>query len=321
MKQNRSNILITGARGFIGRSLVEYLAKSQNDKYSLFYPYHSELDLLDTEATSKFITGNNIDIVIHCAKVGGSRKTYYDTGALDIVSQNLRMFFNIAHCLKQLKLLINLGTGAEYDMRHYRPRMSEDYFDTHVPADDYSFSKYVCSKYILNSEKIICLRLFAVFGKYEDYAYRFISNSIVRNLLGLPISINQNVYFDYTYIDDLVKIIEYFITHDSKHNFYNITTAKPVDLVTIAGMINQIADKPSEVIVKNPGLNFEYSGDNSRLLQELGGYDFTPLDKSLRELYLWHKDNLDKIDRQMIEKDEYFKYCRTKAENIDSYGS
>jgi GDP-L-fucose synthase len=180
--------------------------------------------------------------------------------------------------------MIYLGSGAEYDIRHYKPRMNEDYFDTYVPVDDYGFSKYVCSKYM----------------------------TIVKNLLELPIVINQNVYFDYLYINDLVKIIEYFINYKVKNKFYNVTTGRTIDLLTIANKINQIAEKTSKIIINKRGLNTEYSGDNTKLLEELHGFNFTPFDEALEELYLWYKNNLAKIDKKIIEKDEHLKHCRTK---------
>lgn len=308
-------VLITGARGFIGKNLVEYLSEISEPKYSLFYPYHSELELLDTERVAEYITSNNIDIIVHCANVGGSRKTGYDIGRTDIVSKNLRVFFNLVRCLNLVKHMIYLGSGAEYDPSHYKPHMHEGYFDTHVPEDAYSFSKYLCSKYIMNSRRIVNLRLFGVFGKYEDYEFKFISNSIVKNLFGLPIVINQNVYFDYLYINNLVKIIEYFISHKPKYKFYNVVTGKTIDLITIANKINQISKKPSEIIIKHDELNTEYSGDNTRLLEELNGFSFTPFDEALKELYSWYKVNLDKIDRETIARDEYIKYCRIKKSN------
>ena len=312
MESNKFKILITGSSGFIGKNLVEYFTKKCVGKYSLFYPYHSELELLNAQQVSEYISENNIDIIIHNANIGGSRKTDYDAGKTDIAVKNLRMFFNLIHSINPAKRMFFLGTGAEYDICHYKPRMSEDYFDIHIPEDPYGFSKYVCSKYIENCKNIINLRLFGVFGKYEGYEYRFISNAIVKNLLGFPIVINQNVRFDYLYINDLVQIIERFIKHKSKYNFYNVVTGKTIDLITIANKINEISGKTSEIIVKNSGLNIEYSGDNSRLLEELNGFDFTPFDQALSELCSWYKANLDRIDRKAILRDDYLKYCRAK---------
>ena len=149
-----------------------------------------------------------------------------------------------------------------------------------------------------------------MFGKYEDYDFKFISNAIVKNLLKLPIVINQNVKFDYMYINDCVKIVEKFIANAPKHNIYNLTTGSKIDLVTIAKKINSISDFKSEVIVKNPGLGIEYSGSNSRLQKEID-FRFTPFDNALKELFKYYSSVLSDIDRKAIEKDEYMKYCKT----------
>lgn len=40
---------------------------------------------------------------------------------------------------------------------------------------------------------------------------RFISNAICRALKGMDITLHKNVYFDYLWVDDLIKIISFFI--------------------------------------------------------------------------------------------------------------
>ena len=310
-RRSKLNIFVTGARGFIGRNLVEYL--DNNPNYLLFYPYHQELELLETDKMAAFIKKNKIEIIINLASVGGTRKTGYDKGKTDVVTQNLRIFFNLVRCLDQVKLMIHAGSGAEYSRPHYQTQMSEDYFDTYVPEDAYGFSKYVCSKYIQNSKKIIGLRFFGVFGKYEDYTIKFISNAIAKKLLGLPIVIYQNVYFDYLYIDDLVRIIEWFMNQKSKHKVYNVATGKRVSLLTIARKINQLPGKPTKIIVNTPGLNREYTVDNTRLLKELTEFKFTSLNKALKELYDWYQSRLDKLDENALMVDKYRKHAQLKT--------
>ncbi len=303
------NVLITGARGFIGRNLVEFLGR-EKESYSLFSPYHKELDLTDEGKVADYVKRNGIDIIIHCANVGGSRKTGYDAGKTDVISTNLKMFFNLVNSMERVQRMIFLGSGAEYDRLHYKPRMKEDLFDKHVPMDDYGFSKYVCSKFIETSDKIVNLRIFGMFGKYEDHEFKFITNSIVKNLFHLPIVINQNVNFDYIYINDGLGIIKKFVDNKPKHKFYNLTTGKTVDLVTIADKINSISDFRSEVIVRNKGMNVEYSGDNSRLMKEVK-WKFTPIEVALKELFVYYRSILPTIDRKTIETDEFLKYCTT----------
>jgi GDP-L-fucose synthase len=285
------NILITGANGFAGRNLKEYL----KGKYALFTPSHRELDLLNENAVDNFFKTHKIDIIIHTALVGGSRKEEAEESALN---QNLRMFFNIVRNRKYFKKMIHLGSGAEYDKRFPIKSVKEEDFDKRVPVDEYGFAKYICSKYIENSEDIICLRIFALFGKGEDYRYRFISNAMCRNVFGMPITMNQDVYFDYIYINDFVRIVEYFINNKAKYKFYNIGTGSRVNLKTIAKKINEMADQKSKVLIKKAGLNREYSCNNKRLTNELGNFEFTAFNDYMKELYIWYKEN-----RKLIKKD------------------
>jgi Nucleoside-diphosphate-sugar epimerases len=310
----KTRIFITGARGFIGRNLAEYLQQQQN--YELFCPAHQDLELLNPEEVEKYILSRGIDVIIHAANRGGSRKEGYNNVGSDIFYKNVRMFFNLARCLKHVKKMIHLGTGAEFDRRNYIPKMTEDYFDTFIPEDDYGFSKYVCNKFIMETgQPIVNLRLFGNFGKYEDYEFRFISNAIVKNLLGMPITIHQNVYFEFLYVNDLVRIIEYFIKHDARQKVYNVASGQPVDLVSIARMINELSGTASEIIINNPGLNNEYTADAARLRGELKNFEFTPIKEALRQMYAWYRDNLPALDIGSIKKDKYINVCRVKKES------
>lgn len=282
---NKKTIFITGAGGFIGRNLTEQLGK----KYNLLAPRHKELDLLDEKAVDSFFKKNKIDVVINCAVIGGSRKEEHVDSSL---SGNLRIFFNLLRNKDRYKKMIHFGSGAEYNKSKPIIKVKETDLGKIIPKDEYGFFKYICSKYIEKEEKIVCIRIFGLFGKYEDYRYRFISNAVVNNLKGLPIMMNQNVFFDYVYINDFVRIVDYFINHKAKHKFYNIGMGKKIDILTIANKINKIAHKKSKIIVKNKGLNNEYTCDNSRLKSELKKLKFTDFDKSLKDLYDWYKNTI-----------------------------
>lgn len=279
----KKNILITGSTGCIGLNLIEQLDRG---KYNLLTPKHKELDLLDYSAVLKYFRNNKIDVVVNCALVGGSRNEEYVN---DMVSINLKMFFNIVRNKKYFKKMIHIGSGAEYNKLKPLIKVKEEEFDKMIPKDDYGFFKYVCSKYIESTDNIISLRIFGLYGKYEDYKLKFISEALCRNILDLPIIINQNVYFDYVYMNDFIKIIEYFINNSAKYKFYNIGKGKKIDMLTIAKKVNKIAEKKSKIIVKNKELNNEYTCDNSRLMEEIKDFKFTDFDRSLEEFYVWYK--------------------------------
>ena len=155
------------------------------------------------------------------------------------------------------------------------------------------------------------LRIFGCYGEYENYRYKFISNAIVKNLLHLPITIQQNVYFDYIYINDLLKIVDWFMHNNPKHKIYNVTTGKKVDLVTLAKTINTISDFQSEIITVHGGLNNEYTASNKRIMQEMKNFKFISHRDAIKKMREYFRYNIDTLDKIEIVKDSY-------RRNIDS---
>lgn len=297
------NIFITGSNGFIGTHLKEYLNKNYL-KYNLFTPSSKDLDLVNEEAVDNYILGNKIDIIIHLANKGGDRTT---VDMKNVTEYNLRIFFNIAKHEKNVKKIISFGSGAEYSK--HKPivdALEEDYLDAQ-PLDEYGFYKSITSKYIEKSDNIVQLRVFGAYGEYENYRFKFISNSIVKNLLKLPIIINKNVYFDYIYIDDLLKIIDWTIHNESKEKIYNATTGKKIDLITLANLVNETSDFKSEIKVLNDGLNNEYTSNNERIMKELKNFEFTSHKKAIQKMREYFKANLEKLDKESIINDPYLK--------------
>ncbi len=287
-------IFITGGSGFIGRNLKEQL----NNKYSIFAPSSQELDLLDEAKVKEYLKKHNFDVVIHTATWNATRNSKKDTSK--VFESNLKMFFNIARQADLCGKIIYYGSGAAYDMRHYIPRMPESYFDTHVPADEYGFSKYIMAKYTENAKNIYNLRLFGVFGKYEDWEIRFISNACCKAVWDLPITIRQNVYFDYLFIEDLANITDWFINNNPDEKTYNVCTGKAIDLLAFANNVVKISDKDIDVIVKKDGLGREYSGDNSKLLSHIEDYTFSGIDKYIKQLYGWYLEEKNSIDKNLL---------------------
>ena len=227
-------ILLTGGSGFIGKNITEsYLST----KYHIISPTRSELDLASDESVRNFFQTNKFDLVIHSACKPGHRNAA-DTGG--IFYTNSRMFFNLLKYRDYFGKIISIGSGAIYDMRHYHPKMREEYCGTSIPADEHGFGRYVMGQYIENSKDIIDLRVFGIFGKYEDYAIRFISNAICKTIFDLPITIKQNRKFDYIYIDDLIPILEFFLEEKSQFSSYNITPNSSIELLEIAKIVNLI---------------------------------------------------------------------------------
>jgi len=299
-------ILLTGASGFVGKNLVEFF---KNDEYEVLAPDIGVLDLRDQAAVANFLADNQIDTIVHCATTLRIATDYPES----VCEDNLRMFFNLLRAKKTGTKLINFGSGSEYSRAFWHEKMDESFFGQHIPADSHSFSKYLISKYIEDSHdpNLLTLRIFGIYGKYEDHRYKFISNAICKNLLQMPIVINQNVCYDYLYINDFYKIVKYFIDHDVPRRAYNATPTTPIDLVSIAETINRISPYQSEIQVLNEGIGVHYSGSNRHLLNTMKGIKLSSHEEAIQDLFAYYQSNQDLIDREALQEDEFLSYAKS----------
>lgn len=289
-------IFLTGGNGFIGRNIKEQLGHT----YQIIAPTHEELDLTDSKAVYEFLENNPVDLVIHAANIGGTRKQRHVFG---IAHVNLKMFFNLVRAKPFFKRMINLGSGAEYDKQQALVQVKETDFDKHVPSDEYGLYKYVCSQYAAKVDYITHLRLFAVFGKYEDYEIRFISNAICRALLKTPITMRQNVMFDYIFVDDFIRILERCIEEKPPETFINIGRGEANDLKTLADKVLQEIGYEVPILISSKGWGKEYSCDATRLKQLFPDISFTPIDFAIAQLVAYYKTALPNLNSQTLLKD------------------
>ena len=234
---------------------------------------------------------HRFDVVVHSATGRSNRKTT----APDLFKNNCRMFFNFARSRHLYGKLLHFGSGAEFGIRV--PRMAETFFDAHVPSDDYGFAKYIAAQYTEAARSnIYNLRLFGVFGKYEAWDVRFISNAICRALFDLPIVLRQNVRFDYLYVDDLAELTARFIEHEPRHRTYNVCTGRTHDILSLARMVADVSGRNPRIDVAQEGFGPEYSGDNARMLENLGPFAFREMKDAVSELYGWYEEHKAEID-------------------------
>ena len=294
-------ILLTGGRGFIGRNLAEHLSRD----HEVLAPTHGELDLTDDRAVDAWFRAHLVDAVVHGAVRPGHR------GVQDPSRQlwsNLRMFFNIVRNRDSFGRLVFLSSGAVYDTRDALVRVAEDRLGASVPTDEHGLSKYAIAQYldVLGPHarpSIIELRLFGVFGPYEDYSVRFISNAVCRTLFDLPITLRQDRRFCYLFISDLMPVVDWALAAQPAHTAYNVAPDWTDSLHDLGLLVSGRSGKRVPVLVADGGQGREYSADNSRLRKDMQHVTFTPPELAIDRLFRWYEDRRLEIDASRLELD------------------
>lgn len=272
------NILLTGSGGFIGLHVKNFLS----EKFNLFTPRSFQLNLLDQKAVSNYVKENDIELIIHSASCGV--RITPDATIDDVAKPNFDMFKNLADCVNENCPMITFGSGAEYDKSRPLIKVKEEDFGKSIPKDPYGYSKYLISKEIEKCENILNLRIFGIYGLYEDKS-RVTSCIVNDNLAHRPILLNQNVIFDFIWIEDFCKIVEFFINNPTKEKFINVTPTESIEIVELAKIENRFSDFKSEIIIKKEGLNKEYTGDNSKLCNLMPELKFTSYEEGMKKFY------------------------------------
>lgn len=287
-------ILLTGGNGFIGKNIQESFL---SEKYEIIAPRSFELNLIDTDNVDNYFKDEFFDVVIHCAAKPGHRNAKDTT---NLFYSNLRMFENLERQKDKYSKFINIGSGAIYDVSQNISDIEEDDLLKSIPADEHGFCKYVEHKLIEKLDNFIDLNIFGIFGKYEDWEIRFISNAICKTIFDLPITIRQNRRFSYLFINDLMPILDYFIQNDVEYKSYNVVPDKNVELLEIAKIIKDISKKDIEIKVSQNGYGLDYTGSNIRLKKEIDSLAFTDITESVKTLYRYYEQNKSLINKDLL---------------------
>lgn len=249
-------ILVTGANGYIGKSIVESL-RGEHDVTPIS---RQDFDLTDGHQTQQYFSGKHFDVVIHCAVVGGSRLKEDDWSVSD---SNLLMYYNLLNCRQSYHKLIHFGSGAEL-------------FATGKP---YGYSKSVIRQSVLNQPHFYNIRIFAIFDENE-LERRFIKANLINYIKSEPIVIHQNKPMDFFYMKDLISLVKYYINTEDPQKEVDCTYQDTFDLVYIANYINNLSNYSVDINLHKAGIAEGYCGRHSKLPIEYIG-----LERGIEEVY------------------------------------
>jgi dolichol-phosphate mannosyltransferase len=211
--------LITGATGFVGANLVHRLVSDGHDCHLILRPEHNDwrlkpiqkqvsyhiLDMRDKVALKECLASARPEWIFHLAANGAYS---WQNNPDEIFSTNLLLLNNLLEVGAEtgFRAFVNAGSSSEYGFKNHPP--SED--DAAEPNSYYAIAKVAAThlcKYLAKSKSlpIVTLRLYSVYGPYED-AGRLIPTIVREGLQGrLPVLVSPEVARDYVYVDDVCQ--------------------------------------------------------------------------------------------------------------------
>ena len=98
--------------------------------------------------------------------------------------------------------------------------------------------------------------------------------------------------------------MEYFIENNPKYDSYNICPTEKTSLLEIVETIKDYSKNDIEINIAKDGFGLDYTGDNTRLREEITNIKFTDLKLAIKDLYEYYSSIKDKIDKNLLLSDK-----------------
>lgn len=250
-------VLITGAGGFIGSYFTNHLTHDV-DAYD-----RQSLDLTNATQLRQQLQAEKYDAVIHCASAG--RNTTRSTDP-SIEINNLIGFCNLVANRELFGELINLATGAEFDIDTDICEASEEEIWIRNPKHSYGRSKNIIARIVQTIPDFYNLRIFGCFDSSEsdDRPVKLFSKKCQLNE---PFIIPTDRLFDMVSAQDLLTVVEAVLAKQIHDNDLNIVYNKKYYLSEVVKMYAQLHNLDSELIQVSGNDTNSYTGNGIKLNQ------------------------------------------------------
>ncbi len=210
-------VILTGATGFVGANLARCLLANGHEVHLLLRAKHSDwrirsianditihlVDFNDVETIDSTIALIRPDWIFHLAAYGAYSS---QTNFHQMTETNLVATANLVNvCIKHgFEAFINTGSSSEYGYKDHAPD-EDEYIE---PNSSYAVTKAAATHFCqftakTNNVNLATVRLYSVFGPYEEPT-RLIPTLIIEGLTGkLPPLVNPSIARDYIFIEDV----------------------------------------------------------------------------------------------------------------------
>jgi UDP-glucuronate 4-epimerase len=267
-------ILLTGAAGFIGSHVAEYLLNQGHqvfgiDNFDDFYSRsikEQNISACLLSPSFTFIEGNvgdvdslildtNFDIVIHLAAKAGVRPSIAQPE--QYIDANLSQTMALLQWMKAngMRKLVFASSSSVYGNNAKVPFSESDPVDH--PISPYAFTKKAGEllthtfRHLANMD-VINLRFFTVYGERQrpDLAIHKFAKAML-NGQAITLFGNGSTSRDYTYVGDIVQGIissmDYVLSHQQVYETINLGSKNPIQLIDLVHTLEEIIGLPANI--------------------------------------------------------------------------
>jgi UDP-glucuronate 4-epimerase len=313
-------ILITGAAGFIGYSLADYLLKKKikiygldnfDDYYSVSYKeerikllkryknfFFKKIDISNKKHLEKYILKErSFDIVYHFAAQPGVR--YSLKNPRKYYNSNILGYNNLLSSLTKIKVkkIIYASSSSIYGDQKYLPVNETATFN---PKNFYGYSKFInemISDFFAKFYKmsILGMRFFSVYGEWgrpDMLVIKYLNSQFNNKIFYL--NNKGNHLRDFTHVNDIVKILHRMIKVNTKkyHEVFNICSSKPY---SVKKFISVSKNFIRNINVKNKSKDLadvqDTHGSNLKIRKITGYKNFKNIEREIPSIVKWFKEN------------------------------
>jgi UDP-glucose 4-epimerase len=290
-----SQVVVTGAAGFIGQALVRHLAESGErvlavDRHPCAFAPSAQVDVSTSGALMDLVEdGATIFHLAASADVAASvRDPRYD-----LLNTFAPLFEVLETARHRRARVVFPSTASVFDpsnplpvSEHAFARPSSPYAAGKLGGEAYCYAYHRC--YGLD---VRVARLFSVYGiGMRRFAIHDIVRKIQRDRSTLELLGDGTQVRDYLYIDDAVRGLVAVAADGAAGEDYNVASGEPVRLLDLARDIATLMGCP-DIRIVTTGVSF--SGDTPRWYADvrkaraLGFVPETPLHEGLRRTIAW----------------------------------
>jgi len=311
-----TNALVTGAGGFVGANLVRRLVRDGHRVTGVLQPGGDpwriaglegqarfvEVDLLDGGAIRHLVRDEDPAWVFHLAAYGAYS---WQDDVQRIMATNVGGTAGLVDACREVgcAAFVHAGSSSEYGFTDTPPAETAAL----EPNSPYAVSKAAATMYCRQTARAggfpaVTLRLYSVFGPYED-PRRLVPAVVVQALSDrLPPLVNPDVARDFVWVDDatdaFVRAAE--AAGDRAGAVYNVGSGIQTtvgDLVTRARRVLGVRAEPDWGSMPDRAWDTtSWVADPSRIAAELGWMAGTDLDEGLALTSAWLRGTPDVWD-------------------------